>query len=333
MGYQRNMLLRTSLSDVGDLKGHGSYYSSPDMIAHPLVNNPQDEFGSEASYKKDPSQSLDQSSRTNTIYTRVKSMQEAAGTVTGYIRMYRANASLFMNTDLWKDNKLFTPKGKDYVKVVTQNNGDIVVGDDVFTVDGTKPNFCMVGIVNDSTEEELPKNFSNISDFIVWVHSERCVAVRNFTYLSSGILNDYESLYSISNPENKSRLGALELKISGLPEGTIFGMSNEALQVNKSSTYDPDDSSTETITDAFMMEAGYEGYIEVYARLPKGTVWPPNASLITTFWVAALAQEEMIQFAVPAENILLETNVLNSFRQQSSTGVLVKAGECAVMFV
>lgn len=333
MGYQRDMLFRTSLDDKGDQDGHGSYCSSPDMIAHSMVNNPRNEFGTAASYSKDLSQPLDRSNRTNTIYTRVKSMQKEAGAVTGYIRMYRANASLFMNTDLWKNNKLSTPKGKDYVKVDTKKNGDIVVGDDVFTVDGTKPNFCMVGIVNDSIEETLPNNFSTYNDFVVWVHSKRCVAVRNFSYLQSGTLNDYESLYSISNPEDESRLGALQLRAGGLPKGTVFGMSNEALQVNKSRIYDPNDPSTETVTDAFMMGANYSGYIKVYARLPAGIVWPPEAYLEISFLVSANVQEEMTQFAIPAQNILLETNVLNSFRKQSTTGTLVKVGECKTMFV
>lgn len=332
MAYQDKLLLRTSLSDIGDKKVHGSYCSSPDMIAHALVDHPQEEFG--GNYDKDPNQKVDKFSRTNTIYIRVKSMQNADEPVEGYVRLYRANCSLFMNTDKWKNNKLFTPKGKSYVKVTTRKNGDISVGDDVLVVDGRQPNFCMVGIVNDSEDETLPDVFRSYSAFVSWVHSERCVAVRNFSLECSGTRNDYEILYNFSNPESKPRLGSILIEASKLPKGTIYGLVNDAMGMNKSAVYDPDDEITKQVTDSAYLRASFDGYVRIYARVPDGAVWPADAVLETSFWISAEDGEDMLQFAKPAENVLMNTASLMRCRESNrDPGRLVKVGACVTMYI
>lgn len=328
MGYQRNMLLRTSLSDVGDMSGHGSYCSSPDMIIHSLVNDPQTYYKN--NYKNDPNQKLDRSSQTNTIYTRAKSMQDKAGEITGYIRMYRANASLFMNSDQWKNNKLLTPKGKEYTKVTAQKNGDIVVGDDVLVVDGTKPNFCMVGIINDSTAETVPDKFKSYNSFINWVHSERCVAVRNFSLYDSGVSNDYESLYSISNPESISRRGLIIITVTGVPKGTVIGVENDDLFVSETMTFDP--ANPRPLLEGVQIPVNYDGYVRIYARLPQGAVWPPKAKITTELLIEALESEEMMQFALRTDKLFLERNILEDYKKIDATGYLVKVGECEALF-
>lgn len=329
MGYQKNMLIRTSLSDVGDERVHGSYCASPDMIIHSPVNNPQEVFGS--NYGSDPNEKIDQSSKTNMIYTRVKSMN--AGALKGYIRLYRANASLFMNTDQWKNNKLKTPQNMEYTVVTTSKNGDIAVGNDIFVVDGTQPNFCMVGIVSSSKEETVPNKFNTYSDFTTWVHGNRCVAVRNFSLTSSGVKNDYESLYFFANPESKARLGSILVEASGLPKGTIFGLENTSLGMKKESTFDPDSLITKQVTDSAFIEAGFQGYVKIYARLPKGQVWPASASLTTSFFISADPQEEMIRFALPAKEVLLDISRLDTLGTNNAVGKLVKVGFCETKFV
>jgi len=332
MAYQDKLLLRTSLSDKGEKKAHGSYCSSPDMIAHALVDDPQKEFS--GNYNEDPNQRIDMSSRTNTIYVRVKSMQSAEEKVEGYVRLYRAGVSLFMNTDKWKNNKLSTPKGKSYVKVTTQKNGDISVGDDVLVVDGTQPNFCMVGIVNDSTDETLPNVFKSYNDFVLWVHSERCVAVRNFSLEKSGTSNDYEILYNFSNPESGQRLGTVLIEASNLPKGTTYGLVNDALHMNKSAVYDPDDEVTKQVTDSAYLRASFDGYVKIYARVPKGAVWPPDAVLETSFWISVEDGEDMLQFARPAGEVLIDTASLTTRCESgSSPGRLVKVGSCVTMYI
>lgn len=329
MGYQKNMLFRTSLKDVGDEKEHGSYCASPDMIVHSAVSNPQKTFSE--NYNSDPNEQIDQKSKTNMIYTRVKSMQDGAST--GYIRLYRAKSSLFMNSDQWKNNKLKTPQNMEYVTVTTAKNGDIAVGNDILVVDGTQPNFCMVGIVNDSKEETVPNKFSTYNDFIMWVHGNRCVAVRNFSLTSSGVKNDYESLYFFTNPENKARLGSILVEASGLPKGTVFGLENTALGMKKESTFDPDSSITNQVTDSAFIEAGFQGYAKIYARLPQGQTWPVSASLITSFYISSEANEEMVQFAQPAERVFLDRSRLNSLGSNDAVGKLVKVGFCETKFV
>lgn len=302
------------------------------MIAHALVDHPQEEFS--GNYTKDPNQKIDKSSRTNTIYIRVKSMQGADENVEGYVRLYRANCSLFMNTDKWKNNKLFTPKGKSYVKVTTQKNSDISVGDDVLVVDGRQPNFCMVGIVNDSADETLPNVFDSYSAFVSWVHSERCVAVRNFSLEISGTSNDYEILYNFSNPENRFRLGSILIEASNLPKGTVYGLVNDAMGMNKSDIYDPDDENTKQVTDSAFLRASFDGYVKIYARVPAGAVWPADAVLETSFWISAEDGEDMLRFAQPAENVLMNTDsLMRCCENNGNPGRLVKVGSCVTMYI
>lgn len=331
MAYQKNMLFRDSLDDMGDMSGHGSYCSSPDMIVHSLVRNPQAAFGT--NYSVDPNESVNRSSRTNAIYTRVKNMKESTGTTTGYIRLYRANASLFMNTDQWKNNRLRTPHGKEYVTVTAAKKDEIVVGDDILVVDGREPNFCMVGIVNDSDRETLPGKFSSYSDFVMWIHKECCVAVRNFSLEASGQTSEYESLYYITNPENRTRLGCILVEASGLPKGTIIGLENKAMGIGKSIVFDPDYPARRQVTDSAFLEEGFKGYVKIYARLPKGQAWPADASLVTSFWVNAEGKEEMMQFASPANQVLLDSSSLENMGDGIGGGRLVKVGYCKTLYI
>lgn len=329
MGYQKNMLFRTSLKDVGDEKEHGSYCSSPDMIVHSAVSNPQATFSS--NYDSDPNEKINVQSKANMIYTRVKSMQD--GAATGYIRLYRANASLFMNSDQWKNNKLTTPQNMEYVTVTTAKKGDIAVGNDIFVVDGTEPNFCMVGIVNDSKEETVPNKFSTYNDFVMWVHGNRCVAVRNFSLMSSGVKNDIDSLYYFANPENKARLGSIAVEASGLPAGTVFGLENTALGLKKEKEFDATPGAVNVVTDSAYIEAGFQGYARIYGRVPQGQTWPESGILTTKFYISTDADEEMLRFAEPAKKVLFDTSKLDSLGTNNDVGKLVKVGFCEIKFI
>lgn len=331
MPYQRKMLFRDSLDDIGDANHHGSYCASPDMIVHSLVADPQSSFGT--NYNSDPNERVDRGSRTNAIYTRVKSLQDSEETMTGYIRLYRAQMSLFMNTDQWKNNGLRTPKGKEYVTVTTAKNGEIAVGDDILVVDGTKPYFCMVGIVNDSDQETLPENFSSYNDFVMWVRRERCVAVRNFSLENSGRAPEYETLYHISNPENRGRLGSILVEASGLPKGTIIGLENKDLGIGKSVAFNPDVEGKKQVTDSAYLEAGFDGYVKIYAYLPQGLVWPAGAAIVTTFWVSAEEKEKMMQFARPVNRVLMDGSSLEKIGTGINGGKLVKVGYCKTLYI
>ncbi len=236
-----------------------------------------------------------------------------------------------MNVGQWKQNKLLTPQGKEYVQVSTSANGEINVAKDVFVVDGTQPNFCMVSIVNDSTTETVPTaNFSTYNDFVNWVHRERCVAVRNFSLQFSGTRNDYEILYHIENPETSGRLGSVLVMASNLPAGTVFGLVDDSVGINKIQTFDPNDPSKHQVTDSGYLISKYDGYVKVFARLPVGGTWPVNAKLETSFWIIAEEHESMLRFALPVPKVMLDTR---AFSRMNASGRLVRVGSCTTMYL
>lgn len=57
MGYQNNLLIRTSLSDEGVIGKRKFSYQSPDMIVHTQVQNPDEYF--KENYDKDVTMPLD----------------------------------------------------------------------------------------------------------------------------------------------------------------------------------------------------------------------------------------------------------------------------------
>ncbi len=73
MGYQNNLLIRTSLSDEGVIGKRKFSYQSPDMIVHTQVQNPDEYF--KENYDKDVTMPLDKNSGTNFIYVRGKTKQ------------------------------------------------------------------------------------------------------------------------------------------------------------------------------------------------------------------------------------------------------------------
>jgi hypothetical protein len=328
MAYQNKLLLRVSLDDDGTPIDHGSYSQSPDIISHALVNDPQKEFG--ANYASDPNQAINKNSKTNPVYARVKSLQPANELVSGYVRLYRASASLFLNSDQWRNNPLYTPQGKTYVTVSAQKAGDVSVGNDTFMLDGTQQNYCIVGIVNDSTAETVPEEFNLISDFIMWVHTNPAVGVRNFRLISSGTANDYEALIKIINPENNARSFMIKVHAENLPDGTVFGMENTALKLNKSGVFYESDELSHDVLDASVWPANYDGYLRVYAKLPTGAKWPSDARFTVEYYVAANLDEAMAVYGFAPEEITSDPSVLSAL---PAAGKLVLVGECSVEFI
>jgi len=256
-------------------------------------------------------------------------MQSVQGKVNGYIRLYRANVSLFLNTNQWSKNPLRTPKGSTHVTVSTGKKDEISVGNDIFTLDGTKPNYCLIGIVNDSTVETLPDNFKTHNDFVMWIHKNPAVSARNFSLMKSGNRNDFEGMYVITNPESISRLGAVNVHAENLPDGTLFGLENKDLMLNKSTKFFAKDDRTHKVSDASDWPANYDGYIRVFAKLPTGAVWPSKARFTVTYYTNAILSEEMHIFGHMPEDIICNPAVLSTFQ---APGKLVLIGECSTLF-
>ena len=77
MGYQNNILIRTSLGDEGVIGKRKFSYQSPDMIAHTQVENPDEYF--KENYDKDVNMALDKNSGTNFVYVRGKKSSRWCG--------------------------------------------------------------------------------------------------------------------------------------------------------------------------------------------------------------------------------------------------------------
>jgi hypothetical protein len=236
-----------------------------------------------------------------------------------------------MNADQWRNNRLITPQGGQYVTVSATQKGDISVGNDIFQIDGTQPNFCLVAIVNDSTSETIPANFTTYNDFVLWVHRNTAVTVRNFSVLNSGTRNDYEILYLIENPESDIRIGAIEVKARNLPNGTTFGIKCQILRMDKSSVYNSSDPTSAQIAEAGNIPPNFSNYVQIYGRLPSGGTWPENAELETSFYINSVGNknELMYEFGVEPDTVLKDVNSLNSI---GAPGRLVRVGNCSTIF-
>lgn len=129
-------------------------------------------------------QQVSSGSKTNFVYTRVKSLDSSPQE--GYLRLYRAGVSLFMTPSVWRGNAMKTPAGDPFVKVSATSKGDVAVGVTPFVLDATASNrFCLVGIANTDRTETVPEDFRTYDEFVVWVHQNPGVCVRNLNVIGT----------------------------------------------------------------------------------------------------------------------------------------------------
>ncbi|MFR7737801.1 MAG: hypothetical protein ACLU0V_09290, partial [Eggerthella lenta] len=102
MAYQNKLLFRDDTNDDGSTPSHGGTYQSPDIISHDQIADPQTELS--GSYARDVNQQVSSGSKTNFVYTRVKSLDSTPQE--GYLRLYRAGVSLFMTPSVWRGNAM-----------------------------------------------------------------------------------------------------------------------------------------------------------------------------------------------------------------------------------
>ncbi|MFR5196098.1 MAG: hypothetical protein ACLTEX_12440, partial [Eggerthella lenta] len=220
MAYQNKLLFRDDTNDDGSTPSHGGTYQSPDIISHDQIADPQTELS--GSYARDVNQQVSSGSKTNFVYTRVKSLDSTPQE--GYLRLYRAGVSLFMTPSVWRGNAMKTPAGDPYVKVSAINKGDVAVGVTPFVLDATASNrFCLVGIANTDRTETVPEDFRTYDEFVVWIHQNPGVCVRNLNVIGTTKTN-YEQLDGLKNPEDKPRHAAFYLTATNVPVGTTIGM-------------------------------------------------------------------------------------------------------------
>jgi hypothetical protein len=334
MAYQNKLLLRSYLGDDGTNSSHGSYCASPDIISHTLVADARAAFGTADAYAQNLNQALDWSSRTNPVYVRAKSLQ--GGDIRGYLRLYRASASLFMNTDQWKNNKLLTPNGDETVTFSTTALGGISVGSDIFQLDGTQDNYCIVGIINETASAEtLPENFSNYDDFISWVHEHPAVAVRNFFVNNSGNVNNYEILLKVENPEGVPVSQMIQVEAENLPINSVFGISSSAVpELNKTETFTASGGNRQIMAAAASLPANFSGYVKIFAKAPNGSAWGDNARVMPSQWVTSTPEQNMYQYGATLKGFALDSKALAFMervaQEKNAPLKLVRVGDCDI---
>lgn len=272
-------LMRDSLQDTGVVPSPGYPYHSPDLICHAQVADPASFFA--ANYASDPNQGVQIGSTVNYFYVRAKNLS-AATLSNHYVSVYRANASLFMKPSIWKNNKLSTHDGQNYVGLPSTAPGQIAVGDKSFLLDGiASSNFCLIGIASPLQNPNVPDDFSTYEAYVVWVRSNQNICGRNLRTLHDFPNRTYEQLDAFSNPEAQSVPTLFQTTFAGpAPAGSTFGITCAPLGINTTWNI----SSGPTQTSSAMTPANFSGNVTTWATIPGGT-WPSGASITTVVYV------------------------------------------------
>lgn len=324
MSTYNGLFMRDSISDDGTVPSPGYIYSSPDIICHEQVADPQAFF--KDNYNSDPNQPVQYGSAVNFIYSRVKNL--STDSKAGYINVYRSKSSLFMKPSIWKNNRLQTINGTPYLTLNSINPNQIGVGNDPFVLSALKNNlFCVVGIVSSEQEPALPDDFSTYSDFVLWIRNNQNICVRNLSLARDYPARNYERLDSFSNPEDIAVPTLFKLTATNLPRGTSFGVKCAPLNINKSQNVDQGT----IFTDSGMCPANFDGTVTTFATLPSGTtVWPDNARLEIEVYVGLEENDPAIIYAESWELFVIKPHEMKGLKQNGS---LVRIGSCATQFI
>lgn len=320
------LLLRDSLQDTGVVPSPEYPYYSPDLICHAQVADPKSYFSTPDSYGSDPNQPVQTGSAVNFLYVRSKNLSGSARS--GYISVYRATASLFLSPSIWKNNRLSTRSGQNYVTLDTLQPGQVGVGNDYFLLSGLRTNlFCLVGVASDSPNPAIPDGFATYGDYILWARQNRNICGRNLTLAHDFPDRQYERLDEFSNPENQDVPTLFMATASdNLPSGTTFGVVCAPLNVNKSQRVDDG----RVLTASGMSPGGFNGTVTTYCSLPPGQPWPRGASIQIKVYVG-------VDQAHPASAYAADWNLLGVQPYEvpglSADGKLVQLGTCGTAFL
>lgn len=324
-------LVRDALSDTGVVPSSGYPYYSPDLICSPQVANPTAFFS--ANYTTDPNQPFQLGSQTNFIYVRAKNL--AASTLSGWnMFVYRANASLFLNTSQWSNNPLSTITGNNFIPLPSSVSGAIAVGagstpgDGVFVMSGLSTNlFCLIGIASSTNPPAIPAPFTTYDAYITWVRSNQNVCGRNLTVQQDFVNRQYSRIDSFSNPSNNSVPVLFQISITGtLPAGSTFGVTCSPLNVN--STWNISQGAIQTASG--MAPANFNGTVTTWGALPSGqTQWPSGVQISNNIYVGVTSDSSAAKFAVDLDSIRVRRSDV-AFLGRS--GRLVLLGSTATLF-
>ena len=317
-------LMRDTLNDDGTVPSPGYPYYSPDVIGHAQVADPKTFFA--GNYSSDPNQPIEKGSAVNYFYVRAKNLSTT--TKTGYfITVYRASASLFLNTSIWRNNPLKTQAGNAFVSLDSTPADTIAVGDEPFLLDAiTSNNFCLIGMATATSTPTIPPDFTTYDEYISWVRQNQNICGRNLRYERNFPNRDYEQLDEFSNPEATDVPTLFQVTIHGtLPASSTFGLTCAPLGIDTS--WNVDDGTVKT--SSAMTPAHFDGNVTTWATLSSGS-WPDEVWIETVAYVGVASDSVAVQYAECEWAHLggVAPGVLDASRPH-----LVRLGNCTTRFV
>ena len=129
-----------------------------------------------------------------------------------------------------------------------------------------------------SNEEKV----GSYDEFVVWVHQNPGVCVRNLNVIGTTKTN-YEQLDGLKNPEDTPRHAAFYLTATNVPVGTTIGMQCEPAKLEASVVTS---SETETLSAAVpAVPPHFDGFVRVWAVLLRRS--PHGRTMLDLIWTTA----------------------------------------------
>lgn len=316
-------LLRDNLNDYGEVPSKGSYYSSPDLIVHELVADPQAFF--ESNYDSDVNQRIKSGAMVNFIYGRVKNLGTEIRPA--FLRLYAAKSSLFMTPSRWKPNVVKTAEGEEWIAMGLVNPGNIAVTPNPFAFNAqNSQTFCHVGYVSSDPHEipDIPDRFNSYDEFVHWIHLNPHIALRNFSVIYSSRSSE-ERLDDISNPTDESKFLGLRVTLTGgFPKDTLVEVNCPVAGIKHETKVVAECTQEVRLTWSGEITAGGKGYVHTIVFLPKGAVWPQGGILR----VEALSDVASDSIAAP----YALSDATDCFAADGASRKLVLIGMCSSIF-
>lgn len=217
------ILLRDELADTGGKVLPLSYFWSPDIVVHDLMEDPVGFLS--WSYRHDVSQPLPPQGGNTLVYIRAKNISSSARTA--YVHVYAITPELFKTPSAWLSHKLKTEGGNDHAEVANIASGGFGVTDKPFCLcvrKGECP--ILLAIASDSAEEPTAglKAFTDSADFAYWVRENPCVALRIPDTRATEFMLDGKGVWNfrLHSPEQVRNL-VFHIDINGaFPAGSRF---------------------------------------------------------------------------------------------------------------
>lgn len=306
-------LLRDNRQDTGQGSSSGPDFASPDLIIHEQVSDPESFFTT--NYDEDVCQELNTQSKINLIYVRAKNLTN--NTVNGFVRLYAAEASLFLEPTQWEKNKLTTADGNSVIPIgpIPPNGIGVCKIPFVFNAERDK-NYCHVGIISETKNEiEIPNSFEGFSEYVDWLHANSHIAMRNYTLVNKRAAF-LETVTNFLNPYNTNYKAEFHISLTkSFPIGCIISFQCEQLQKSKIFHIE-NKGQTLFIVEVELLPL-LQGVASVKLELPQGAIGPVGGGLSLSC---------KIRKTVSTQN----TKRLMSMDNEDQS--FIKIGECTVSF-